>query len=67
MIRFCIRKEPRDDQWCWTLRDGICAESLNHDFNDPNWADTCTGECDISIYFSSAIGKASQAGRKCHK
>jgi hypothetical protein len=62
MIRFCIRKEPRDDRWRWTLRDGICAESEHHDFSNPYWTDDCTGECDVFIHFSSAIGKATHIG-----
>ncbi len=62
MIRFCIRKEPGDDRWRWTLRDGICAASEHHDFNSPYWMDYCTGECDVFIHFSSAIGKTTQAG-----
>jgi len=59
--RFFIRREYIDTHR-WVLRDALCRESENHDFNSRDWAGECTGSCDTFKLFSSAIGTASMSG-----
>jgi len=62
-IRFIVRKQEVADRWRWTLRDGLCRNCEYHDFTSPYWSEDCDGECDVSIHFSSAIGKVSELQR----
>jgi len=53
-VRFVIRKRDLGYHH-WVLRDGICPNSETHDYDEVDWASSCTGRCDTFRYFSSAI------------
>lgn len=57
-VRFIIRRESDKPFLRWVLRDGLCQEMENHDFESREWSSTCTGACDTFNYFSSAIATA---------
>lgn len=55
-IRFVIRKDSKDAEYPWTLRDATCPVSDKHTFAADDFTDhTCNGNCDAFGTFDAAV------------